>query len=255
MKKQLGMYVIRKGKPIMSKFYSGQNIGDIVVEFPKAAEVFKENKVDFCCGGNRPLSEALIEQGLDEKLIMAKINDLYDYQQANKDNSDKDWREVPTGDLVEHILDTHHAYLWSELPKISEYVTKILRVHGEHHPELTQVHKLFHLVKMELEEHLVKEETIQYPAIFKYLENNELVDLEKAVNLVAELEAEHTAAGDVLKELRAVTKDFQVPDDACRSYDLTYLKLKEMESDIFQHIHLENNILFPRLEALKEKLK
>lgn len=239
----------------MSKFNSGQNIGDIVVEFPKAAEVFKENKIDFCCGGNRPLLEALKEQGLDEKLIMAKINELYDHQQANKNDPDKDWREVPTGELVEHILDTHHAYLWSELPRISEYVTKILRVHGEHHPELNQVHKLFHMVKMELEEHLVKEETIQYPAIFKYLGNKEALDLEKAVKVISELEAEHTAAGDVLKELRKVTKDYQLPDDVCRSYELTFMKLEEMESDIFQHIHLENNILFPRLEALKDGLK
>lgn len=239
----------------MSKFNSGQNIGEIVVEFPKAAEVFKENKIDFCCGGNRPLLEALKEQGLDEKLIMAKINELYDYQQANKNDLDKDWREFATGELVGHILDTHHAYLWSELPRISEYVTKILRVHGEYHPELTQVHKLFHMVKMELEEHLVKEETIQYPAIFKYLENKEAVDLEKAVKIIAELEAEHTAAGDILKELRKVTKDYQLPDDVCRSYELTYMKLEEMESDIFQHIHLENNILFPRLETLKDDLK
>ncbi len=234
----------------MNKFNSNQNIGDIVVEFPKAAEVFKENKIDFCCGGNRPLADALKEQGLDEKMIMAKINELYDYQQANINVPDKDWREATTGELVDHILDTHHAYLWSELPKISEYVTKILRVHGEHHPELIQVHKLFHMVKLELEEHLVKEETIQYPAIFKYLESNKSGDLEKAVKVIAELEVEHTAAGNVLKELREVTKDYQVPDDGCRSYELTYMKLKEMESDIFQHIHLENNILFPRLEGL-----
>lgn len=239
----------------MGKFNSGQNIGEIVVQFPKAAEVFKTYKIDFCCGGNRPLAEALKEQGIDEKKVMEKINELYDHQQANTKNPDKDWSEVPTGELVEHILDTHHAYLWSELPKISEYVTKILRVHGELHPELTMVHKLFHMVKMELEEHLVKEETIQYPAIFNFLENDGKVDLEKAVKVIRELEEEHTAAGNILKELRVVTRDYQVPADACSSYDLTYLKLEEMENDIFQHIHLENNILFPRLEFILEGLK
>ncbi len=239
----------------MGKFNSGQNIGEIVVQFPKAAEIFKANKIDFCCGGNRPLADVLKEQGLDEKKIMEKINELYDQQQVNKNNPDKDWREVPTGELVEHILDTHHAYLWSELPRISEYVTKILRVHGEQHPELAKVHKLFHMVKMELEEHLVKEETIQYPAIFNFLENDGKAELEKAVKVIRELEEEHTAAGNVLKELRGVTRDYQVPTDGCSSYDLTYLKLEEMESDIFQHIHLENNILFPRLEAILEGLK
>ncbi|MDD2371260.1 MAG: iron-sulfur cluster repair di-iron protein [Firmicutes bacterium] len=237
----------------MKRFNSIQNIGDIVVDFPKAAELFKELKIDFCCGGNRPLAIALKEQKLDEEKVMAKLNELYEVQQVNHNNSDRDWNEATIGELVKHIVDTHHAYLWSELPKMSEYVTKILRVHGENHPELLKVHKLFHMVKMELEEHLVKEETNQYPAIYRYLETKDKVDLIKAVKIIAELEAEHTAAGDILKELRLVTNDYLVPDDACRSYDLTYLKLVEMESDIFQHIHLENNILFPKLEALTNK--
>ena len=239
----------------MNKITSKQNIGDIVVEFPKAADVFKENRIDFCCGGNRPLKTVIEEQGLDENKIISKLNELYEIQQANKDSMEKDWNEAPIGELVEHVLDTHHAYLWSELPKISEYVIKILRVHGENHPELAQVHKLFHMVKMELEGHLVKEETIQYPAIFRYLETGEKVDLVKAVKVISELETEHTAAGDILKELRSITKDYLVPDDACRTYDVSYFKLNEMESDIFQHIHLENNILFPKLEALLETCK
>ncbi len=234
----------------MNKFDSQQNIGDIVVAFPKAADIFKENKIDFCCGGNKPLKSVIEAQGLDENKIMKKLNELYEVVQKDNRDQSKDWNTVPIGELVEHILDTHHAYLWSELPKISDYITKILRVHGENHPELTKVHKLFHMVKMELEEHLVEEETIQYPAIFRYLEKNENLDLIKAVKVISELESEHTAAGDTLKEIRNITNDYLVPDDACRSYDLSYFKLIEMESDIFQHIHLENNILFPKLVAL-----
>lgn len=127
-----------------------------------------------------------------------------------------------------------------------------MRVHGGNHSELSKVHKLFHTVKMELEAHLIEEETIQYPAIKEYLRSNSEVDLDKAINIINQLQDEHTGAGDILKELRKVTNDYKAPSDGCNTYKLTYAKLEEMESDIFQHIHLENNILFPRLSELKK---
>lgn len=103
---------------------------------------------------------------------------------------------------------------------------------------------------MELETHLTDEETIQYPAIRKYLNSNDKADLEKAIKIIDNLKDEHTAAGDILKQLREVTNDYAIPDDVCETFVLTYQKLQEMESDIFHHIHLENNILFPKLEGL-----
>jgi regulator of cell morphogenesis and NO signaling len=106
---------------------------------------------------------------------------------------------------------------------------------------------------MELEEHLTKEETLQYPAIKKYLESNSKEDLSEAVRIINELEEEHTAAGNILKELRVVTKDYAIPDDVCATYVLTYEMLQTLEEDLFQHIHLENNILFPRLFAINNK--
>jgi regulator of cell morphogenesis and NO signaling len=232
----------------MGKFNSSQSIGEIVVKFPKAAEIFKENRIDFCCGGNRPLIEAIKELGLDEEMIMNEINSQYENYEASA--QDKDWTTAPLDELVEHILNKHHAYLWDEMPKIAKLAMTIMKVHGEHHPELIKVHKLFRTVQMELEEHLTKEETLQYPAINRFLETNSKEDLEKAVNIIDELEKEHTNAGDILKELREITKDYLIPDDVCGTFELTYQKLQEMESDLFQHIHLENNILFPRLRGL-----
>ncbi|WP_160687144.1 iron-sulfur cluster repair di-iron protein [Clostridium sp. C2-6-12] len=236
----------------MNTFNSNQKIGEIVTKFPNAADIFKEYKIDFCCGGDRPLITAINEQGVNEAEILEKINTSYDKLQNNLYANNRNWVEAPLDELVDHIVNVHHAYLYENLPKISELTTKILRVHGGHHPELSKVHKLFHTIKMELDAHLIEEETTQYPAIKEYLRSINEVDLDKAINIINQLQDEHTGAGDILKELRRVTNDFKAPSDGCNTYKLTYVKLEEMESDIFQHIHLENNILFPRLYELKK---
>ena len=236
----------------MNTFNSNQKIGEIVSKFPNAADIFKEYKIDFCCGGDRPLITAINEQGVNEAEILDKINASYEKLKNNIYTNNRNWVDAPFDELVDHIVNVHHGYLYENLPKISELTTKILRVHGEHHPELSKVHKLFHTVKMELEAHLIEEETVQYPAIKEYLRSNSEADLDKAINIINQLQDEHTGAGDILKELRKVTNDFKAPSDGCNTYKLTYAKLEEMESDIFQHIHLENNILFPRLLELKK---
>ncbi|NRT76412.1 iron-sulfur cluster repair di-iron protein [Clostridium beijerinckii] len=236
----------------MNTFNSNQKIGEIVTKFPNAADIFKEYKIDFCCGGDRPLITAINEQGVNEAEILEKINASYEKLQNKLYTNNKNWVEAPFDELVDHIVNVHHGYLYENLPKISELTTKILRVHGGNHPELSKVHKLFHTVKMELEAHLIEEETIQYPAIKEYLRSKSEVNLDKAINIINQLQDEHTGAGDILKELRKVTNDYKAPSDGCNTYKLTYAKLEEMESDIFQHIHLENNILFPRLSELKK---
>lgn len=233
----------------MSTFHSSQKIGEIVTKFPKSADILKEYKIDFCCGGDRTLLTAIKEQNINEAEILEKINDLYDdFKKHETEN--KNWEEASFSELIDHIVNVHHAYLHVELPRISELTTKILRVHGEHHPELSRVYKLFHSLKMEFEEHMIKEETIQFTAIKEYEKNKTKAALDKAVNITKELEDEHAGVGDILKELRKVTNDYAVPGDGCNSYKLTYQKLIELESETFQHIHLENNILFPRLMSI-----
>lgn len=236
----------------MNTFNSNNKIGEIVSRFPNAADIFKEYKVDFCCGGDRPLIEAIREEGIKESELLERINTEYDKIKSDPYSKDRDWMQAPFDELVDQIVNVHHAYLYENLPKISELTTKILRVHGEKHPELSKVHKLFHTIKMELEAHLIEEETIQYPAIKEYLRSNNEIDLAKAINIINQLQDEHTGAGNILKELRQITNDYEVPANACTTYRLTYDKLKEMEADIFKHIHLENNILFPRLQEVKK---
>lgn len=232
-------------------FSSNDKIGDIVVRLPKASEIFKEFQIDFCCGGHRPLIEAIKENGLEEEAVLAKLQEAYEEVKDLKDEN-IDWTQASFSDLIDHIVNTHHAFLYRELPKLSELTRKIYRVHGAGHSELADVYKLFHTLKMELEEHLIKEEEIVFPLIKQYEANPSDELLDKALVAIEELEGEHEGAGDILKELRKVTNNYQVPEDGCASYELTFRGIEMVESDTFQHIHLENNIMFPRLAALKK---
>ncbi|HWJ03626.1 MAG TPA: iron-sulfur cluster repair di-iron protein, partial [Verrucomicrobiae bacterium] len=213
---------------------------------PQAAEIFKAHHIDFCCGGNRPLAEAIREQKLNEGELLNNLNSAFQQSQQFR-HSELDWRSEPLGKLVDHIINTHHAYVQRELPQISELVTKILRVHGANHAELSKVHRLFHNLKMELEQHLIKEEEILFPLIKQYEKAPSGELLTRIKQVMGETEQEHDAAGDIIKELRHITGQYAIPADACTTFSLTYRKLEDFEADLFQHIHLENNILFKRL--------
>lgn len=218
-------------------------IGQIVTMFPGASEIFYKYNVDFCCGGDRPLSLAINTQGLDEKKLLEELNSKY---KGFTENNEKftDWAKESPSKLIEYVVNTHHAYLNIELPKISELVLKILNVHGKKHEELFKVHKLFNNLRTELEGHLVKEEEFLFPLIIKYEREKDEKIKSTALKFIDDLEQEHTGAGDILKELREITDHYNAPKDACATFEFTYKKLCELESDLFQHIHLENNILF-----------
>ena len=222
-----------------------QSLGEIVAAVPAAAEIFKKYKIDFCCGGHRPLAEALQEMNLDAKPVLKKLEDAY--EQAQKLTGQVDYRSMAPADLVDYIINKHHVFVKRIMPEISELATTILRVHGPNHTDLFQVHKLFHTLKTDLDQHLIKEEGILFPMIKAYAADPSADLLEKIRDQVGETEDEHVAAGNILKELRQVTADYQVPADGCTTYRKTFRKLQEFESDLFQHIHLENNILFVQI--------
>ena len=230
-------------------FSSSERIGDIVARFPKAGEIFTEYGIDFCCGGQRSLSEAIEEKGLDEAEVLVRLGTSYQ-EILGQDREDVDWREEPAPKLLDHVLNTHHTYLRRELPQLSGLVTTILRVHGASHGEvLSKVHRLFHNLKMEIDQHLIKEEEIVFPLIREYAENPTSSQLKRIVDMNGKLMKVHDGAGDILKELRKITDQYSVPADGCSTYEMTYRKLQELESDLFQHIHLENNVLFPQYEG------
>lgn len=226
----------------MEMFNASQTIGDIVSIMPKASEVFKKYNIDFCCGGKRPLAEAIREQKIDERELLGKLNEVY--EETKKLTEQVDFRKLPPSELVDYIVNTHHAFAKRTLGELNELMATILRVHGPKHSELFKVHKLLSGLKADLEQHFVKEEEVLFPQIKEYgrKPSQELIDsIRKDIE---ETESEHEAAGDILKELRKVTSDYTVPEDACGTFIRTYKKLEELESDLFRHIHLENNILF-----------
>ncbi|WHH57787.1 iron-sulfur cluster repair di-iron protein [Petroclostridium sp. X23] len=229
----------------MSTFNISQSIGEIVSIMPKASDVFKKYNIDFCCGGHRPLSEAIREHKLNDQEILRKLDEAY--EETTKFTNQVDFRKMAPSELIDYIVNTHHVFVKKILPEISELTTKILRVHGPSHSDLFKVHKLFHNLKTELEQHLIKEEEILFPMIKEYDASPSKDLLNRIDTVIKETEDEHETAGGVLKELRKVTQEYKVPEDGCGTYCKTFEKLQELESDLFQHIHLENNILFKQL--------
>ncbi|TCL56455.1 regulator of cell morphogenesis and NO signaling [Hydrogenispora ethanolica] len=225
----------------MTRFNLNQKIGDIVAQEPRAMDIFKKYRIDFCCGGNRPLAEAIHEQQLDPDEILNRLEAIGSDQKSES----RDFREMSNSELVDYIVRTHHHFLNQILPELSELTTKILRVHCRNHGDtLFKVHSLFHRLKTDLEQHLIKEEEILFPLMKGIEKNSEISSL--VYRYIAETEEEHELAGKILKELRQITADYRPPADACATYRLTFQKLEELETDLFQHIHLENNILLKR---------
>ncbi len=237
----------------MTQFNTSQRIGDIVAIFPKGSEVFKKFNIDFCCGGNRPLAEAIQEQGLDTDDVIQKLEEAY--SQSKELAGEVDFLKMESGKLVEYIVNTHHAYLNRVLPEIGRLAAKVLRAHGSNHQELFRVHKLFNSLRTELEEHLIKEEELLFPLFKQYEEAASETILLNINTVMSETEDEHEGAGEILKELRKITSDYSVPADGCRTFELMYTLLQELEGDLFQHIHLENNILFKRFETVGNRVK
>ncbi|WP_163970815.1 iron-sulfur cluster repair di-iron protein [Oceanobacillus halotolerans] len=231
----------------MNTFTAEHKPADIVKVFPKASDLFKKRRIDFCCGGDKPLEETFVKKNMDAEEVLSELNTAYEKWQQ-EDHQITDWDRVPYGELIDHIVHTHHAFLNEELVPLGQFVTKIFRVHGSKHPHLKELHRLYHDFKVDMEEHLIKEEDDVFPLIKEYENNPSAELLQQISDANGGLEDDHDAAGDLLKQMREITNDFEPPADACNSYRITYARLAELESNTFQHVHLENNILFKRLQ-------
>lgn len=219
-------------------------VKDIVNELPKTADIFKKYRIDFCCGGNIPLVEAASERAVNMETLTTELVQIYENNDYPKENVEV-WTETPSQEIVEHIQARYHRPLEEELTQLSPYVTKVSKVHGTGHPELLRVYELFYELKKELLEHTEKEDSLVFPMLLK-LDDPNVENKDEMIAYITELEKEHDHAGSILKELRDITSDFTPPIDACGTYRLVYKRLEMLESETFMHIHLENNILFPR---------
>ncbi|MEI5908223.1 iron-sulfur cluster repair di-iron protein [Bacillus spongiae] len=223
-------------------------VAEIVKRFPRASDLFKSYQINFCCGGNKSLIEATEEKNISLDVVLSNLNKLYHETNALKEST-IDWEHASSSTIINHIIAKHHHYLNEELPLLTPYVTKVSRVHGETNPHLMTVNKLFQELKIMLEQHIAKEEQDDFPALLAFEKQPTLEHREKIMKVIQELENEHISTVNLLKEMRTITNDFTPPEGACGTYRLVYQRLEALETDIYQHIHLENNILFPRVAA------
>lgn len=217
---------------------------EIVNEIPKTSDVFKKNRIDFCCGGNIPLSEAAAQKGIQIHTLLEDLKAVAENSSKNDLNIEV-WTNSDSNTIINHIIAQFHRATEEELTMLSPYVTKVSRVHGDNHPELLKVNELFYEFKKEMLEHMAKEEATVFPLI-RRLADNTVENREEAIALIAELETEHDHAGELLRQIREITTDYVLPFDACGTYRLVYKRLEDLEGLTFMHVHLENNILFPR---------
>jgi regulator of cell morphogenesis and NO signaling len=210
-------------------------VGEIATAAPQSLNIFKKLNIDFCCGGNRLLAEVLNEKNTTFEQFDKLLQQT---QEERKGSQETSFLNMSPAVLTAYIEDTHHDYLRRTLPETAELLATVLRVHGKNHRELFEVYRLFGQLKTDLEQHLIREETMLFPA----LAQPGIPEHETAA-LAAEIIGEHEAAGKLLQDLNKVTTDFSVPPDACKSYKKVYAMILEVEEDLHRHIHLENNIL------------
>lgn len=218
-------------------------VGEIVAADFRAAGVFREAGIDFCCGGKKSLGQACSEKGLDESVIAAKLKNL-ESEPADMEHNFSEWEP---GFLCDYIVNTHHKYVLRTLPELVYYTSKIAAVHGDRHPELIDVSMIFTEINRELLDHLKSEEEDFFPAIKEFLASGSEKSRTKVSELITELSAEHESAGGAMDKINGITGNYAVPADGCNTYELAFKLLRQFEDDLHVHVHLENNVLFPKL--------
>ncbi len=233
------------------------HVAKVATRHPGTIRVFQRHGIDFCCGGKRPLAEACAEHGVD----FALLRDELAAAAAGPQDDDRAWDEAPLAELVDHIVVRFHDKLREDLPRLAAMADRVVEVHGAKHPEtLPAVARTFHALRSELELHTMKEERVLFPYV-REMEQVEARDGLFAGSPFGSVEApirmmedEHDGAAAALADLRRLTAGFTPPSGACTTFRGLYHGLAELEADTHRHIHLENNVLFPRAVALEARL-
>jgi regulator of cell morphogenesis and NO signaling len=231
-----------------------QTVREIALENPASIRVFEAFGIDYCCGGRKPLAEACAAKNLALDSVIAALEN----GNAAAEPGEPEWTEKSLSELAAHIVNAHHAYIRRELPRLAELAQKVVNRHGDTKPELPQIQSKVAQIAEELTEHLAKEEVVLFPYITK-LERAAEQGAAKphgcfgtVANPIAMMTQEHDAAGALMAEIRQLSNDYTPPVGACPTFHAFYRGLHEFEQDLHQHIHLENNILFPKAIALEE---
>src|SRR5215510_625105 len=230
-------------------------VRDVATELPQSTRLFEKLKIDYCCGGNQPLAQACASAGVDIDNVMEMLAEV-----TQSTSKVLDFQNLSITGLIVHILDTHHVFTKSEMDRLQLLADKVLAAHGGNHPELVHLDELLTRLCADLKPHMFKEEQVLFPYIVAMAK---AVDQHGAVpfapfgtvnNPIRMMMREHDTAGEILRELRTLTSDYTVPADACISFQTLYQALEIFEKDLHQHIHLENNILFPKAADMENVL-
>jgi regulator of cell morphogenesis and NO signaling len=234
---------------------SEMTVREVALTLPQSTRLFEKFKIDYCCGGNRPLAEACASAGIQVNNVLEMLAEA-----TSPDGSVLDFQNAPLPELITHILETHHVFTKSEMDRLQLLADKVLAAHGGNHPELVHLDELLARLCADLKPHMFKEEQILFPYIVALAAADEqkravpFAPFGTVNNPIRMMMKEHDTAGDILRELRALTSDYKVPGDACISFQTLYQALENFEKDLHQHIHLENNILFPKALDLETVL-
>jgi regulator of cell morphogenesis and NO signaling len=234
-----------------------KSVRDVAVSLPNATRVFEKTKIDYCCGGDQLLGAACANAGVD----LQTLEQMLETSIEPAGNATADFQVLSVAEMVQYILDKHHVYTREEMDRLEALVEKVVAAHGANHSELLSIRDLLQQLFAELKGHMFKEEQILFPY---------LVELEQCVwqqrpapfapfgtvnNPIRMMMFEHDHAGEILRELRKLSRNYKAPDDACVSYQTFYEALEAFEKDLHQHIHLENNLLFPQATKLEAAMQ
>lgn len=232
-----------------------KTVGELVTQDYRAAQVFKKVGIDFCCNGNISLEDACTKNNISTDYVITSLNKV-----ANqKSDGGTDYNSWPLDLLADYVEKKHHRYVEEKIKEIIPYLDKITHVHGDRHPELAEVNKLFKESAGELSAHMKKEELILFPHIRKMVQSKQseakpAAHFGSVQNPIKMMMHEHDSEGERFRKISNLTDEYTVPADGCNTYRVTLSLLKEFEDDLHLHIHLENNILFPKSLLLEESL-
>jgi len=224
------------------------SIGELVANDFRAAALFKKAGIDFCCGGKMSLEEACEQKNLDPNVIVNQINELKEEPTPPSQN----FKEWDLAFLCDYISNTHHQYVLKTLPQLVFYTNKIATVHGNNHKELIEISNLIIKINEELLQHLKNEEEILFPSIKELMKTDSVVAKETIKSEIERMTGEHEFAGGAMDKINVLSKAYFIPDDACNTYSVAYKLLEQFEDDLHIHVHLENNILYPKALRLKK---
>lgn len=228
-----------------------ETVRKIVTEHPETIPVLERLGIDYCCGGERTLAEACAASKVDP----ATVTDAIGRGVQKADPLQKHWPQAPFNEITDYIVQHHHAFEREQSERIVRLAATVERVHGENHPELSEVRSIFDGMALDMQQHFESEEEVLFPHLVKLESDNQVIcppGFSHVDKPIREMMQDHDQTGNALHRLRKITRNYSLPDDACASYAELFRSLEAFEQDVHQHVHLENNILFPRALEMAE---